>query len=95
MSAPWFDDRCMVRDLPAECISDCTHAGRCDDDVEYWRTKLDFHAPDELARKYIVSTGAWDSEEVAEMDADKVDSIILWLATGQLKEGDDPFYLDS
>lgn len=96
-SGKWFDGRMMIKPLPPTCVKDCTHAGAVDADVQFWCKHLGFHIHDEslgFAREYIIGTGGWEREEVAEMDGDRIDQILLWLAAGHAKDGNGTLYLE-
>ena len=52
--------------IPDDCVSDCTHSGSCDGDVDFWQQKLDFQVPRSLAIPYIKAVSYthlrdWDS----------------------------------
>lgn len=73
-------------ELPADCVTDCSHQGQCDSDVSYWANKLtrpDAITPEKLAAE-LKEYGAWDAEELAS-DSDNWHRII-WIAAGNIKE---------
>lgn len=73
-------------ELPDACVTDCSHQGPCDEDVEFWFLKLDtskFPSADAIAcelREY----GAWDDNEL--MDADANLRRLIWLAAGNIRD---------
>ena len=69
----WFDSHgYLLGTLPEDCISDCSHAGACDADVEYWRGRLDFTVPREQAIGY------------TPVEAGRMDGLRSWQA-GQMR----------
>ena len=79
----------MTGEFPAACVEDCSHAGACDDDVEYWRKRLEFTVPRERAIAYMREFGAWEPEELDAMSDDDLAARILWIACGEIKEQGD------
>jgi hypothetical protein len=77
--------------FPADCIESCSHSGSVDDDVEFWRKRLNFADILEpvrpLVERYLKEFGAWDDLEIADMDtlADRV----LWQACCDIREQGD------
>lgn len=71
--------------LPGQCILDCSHAGQCDQDVEYWIGKLDLsHVdPAKLALE-LAEYGAWDQGELSDHDANL--ARLVWCAANDLSE---------
>ena len=69
--------------LSKETIDDCSHAGACDDDVEFWLTKIDFVFTGSLS-EYLRSIGAWEKDELENEEANL--SRFLWLVCGDLSE---------
>jgi hypothetical protein len=83
----FFDDRGnWTGKLPKQCIMDCSHAGDCSNDADYWVQQLDFTAPLDIAKKYLLSTGGWDQVDLDNMQPDQVNRIVLWLACNDIKE---------
>jgi len=72
--------------FPKSCIEDCTRPGSCDDAVEYWQKKLNFNVPRDLAISYLKEFGAWEIEELNEMDDITISQYVLWIACGDIKE---------
>lgn len=71
--------------LPGQCILDCSHAGQCDQDVEYWIGKLDLSHidPAKLALE-LAEYGAWDQGELSDHDANL--ARLVWNAANDLSE---------
>lgn len=73
--------------LTRQCIEECAHQGKCDDDVEHWvgllRPQLDEIAPDHV-RACLKGYGAWDAEELA--DDEQNLRRFLWIAACNAKE---------
>jgi hypothetical protein len=85
--AKWFDEHgWIVRDIPAEAVPDCHHAGACDEGVEYWRKKLGFEVPRKLAIEWLADFGAWTREELAEAEPETLAERVLWLACADIAE---------
>lgn len=85
----WFDEHgWILLEIPEECAEDCSHSGRCDDDVEYWVKKLGFEAPRHLAIPYLREFGAWDDEELAAKSDEDLSQIVLWLFCNDMTEND-------
>ena len=91
---PWFATSGeMVREIPWECVEACSHSGRCDDDVEYWRRELNFQVPRAAAIAFLAECGAWDRAELAEATDDKLTERVLWLACNQISDSGEFFGL--
>lgn len=81
--------------LPAQCVIDCSHSGKCDDDVDAWvdriRQRIETDnfpnkpTPDKI-RDELSEFGAWDDEELKD-DAQNFKRIV-WLAACNIAEGD-------
>ena len=65
-SNDWFDGRNSRRQLPAECIADCSGPGRADDNVAGWVERLRFDGPAWLIREHLKGYGAWEPAELAD-----------------------------
>jgi len=93
MNANLFDAHgWFTGNLPAECVADCTTPGQdAGPSVDYWRKRLDFQVPRELAVKYLRDFGAWDS-----LETDSDDNLarrVLWIACGDIRENGEWFGL--
>lgn len=71
-------------DLPLTCIKDCSHSGQCDDDVSYWKNRLNLQIDSELLRRELKEYGAWNSEELSNHDDNLLR--IIWIAAGNLRD---------
>lgn len=76
----------LTSEIPKECIESCSHAGGCDEDVEYWQNKLDFEVSKEKAIDYLQEFGAWTKEELSELSPDELAQKVLWVACNEIKE---------
>ena len=87
----WFDKNgWILRSLPKRAAADCIHPGSCDGDISDFREAIGFNIPPELhekARAYLREYGAWDEEELKAMDSERLESTILWLACGDIEDG--------
>jgi hypothetical protein len=95
-------DSLSIRDIPRECIEDCSHSGSCDYDVAMWlqrepvKTLIEALDSDAM-RCALKGYGAWEPDELADDDANR--ARILWLACVDFSEyilhceieGIDPF----
>lgn len=78
--------------LPDDCVTACSHAGRCDDDVEYWRKRLNFTVPRDKAISHLAEYGAWPKETneydegLRDMSDEELAEKVLWLACGDIEE---------
>jgi len=78
-----------VLKLTRDCIEECSHAGRCDDDVAHWLTVPRIACqlntiPVEYIASYLKTFGAWDEEELADHEQNK--ARLLWSACNTAKE---------
>jgi hypothetical protein len=73
-------------DLPSEAVTDCSHQGACDDDVEHWAAKIQRPSDitPEALRSELKEYGAWDSTELSDDDANW--KRLIWIAAGNIKE---------
>lgn len=80
-----------INDFPEshrDFVSDCSHQGACDDDVEYWKSFFTVDDEEKL-REYLETFGAWDDEEL-EDDDDNLKRLI-WTMASDLKERGEAF----
>lgn len=89
----WFSGRQSIRNLPADCVADCTRSGSADDAVEYWVKRLNFQAPAWYLRDYLKGFGAYDSAELCDHQANL--KRLLWLWAFDCVEGSFCMYLES
>jgi hypothetical protein len=82
----WASFNRFTFEFPTEAIEECSHSGRCDDDVEHWAEEIE--RPEELTpellRAELAEYGAWDESEL-EDDAQNWRRIV-WIAAGDLKD---------
>lgn len=74
----WFDGRNARRQLPLECICDCSGAGDRDDDVGRWVDRLEFDGPAWLFRDYLKGFGCWDASDLCDHDENKKRVLWIW-----------------
>lgn len=93
LDKPLFDKYgYFLEELPEDCIRDCFSPGQdASEAVSYWRKRLGFQVPRELAVRYLREYGAWEDLDTASDDmlADRC----LWLAAGDIKENGEWFGL--
>ena len=90
-------DRCnciYAEDVPELAILDCSHPGDCAEDVAFWRKRLSFTVPAELARKTLKGYGAWSAEELAAKSDTQLAETVLWIACGNFRDGETVFCLE-
>jgi hypothetical protein len=81
--ANWFDlnhcgGRESCRQLPAECVADCSGPGPADDAVAFWLERLQFDGPPWLFRQHLREFGAWDSADLADHNANRARVLWIW-----------------
>ena len=91
----WHTSNYFEFRLPGEAITDICQSGANDEAVAYWAPRInryefgEGHAwaptPEKL-RKDLHEYGAWDSEELADDDANW--QRVVWLAAWNIYEGD-------
>ena len=74
----WFDGRNARRQLPLECICDCSGAGDRGDDVSAWVDRLEFDGPAWLFRDYLKGFGCWDAADLCDHDENKKRVLWIW-----------------
>jgi hypothetical protein len=77
-------------EMPAECVTDCSHQGQCSGDVEHWHSKgaVDFsHITDSDLQAELREYGAWEPEELE--DRDDNEQRILWIGAGDIQESEE------
>lgn len=60
----WFHGRDAVRQLPQECIQDCSGSGDRTADIQAWVKRLKFDGPAWLFREHLKEYGCWDSTQL-------------------------------
>ena len=81
----------LQKRIPKQAVSDCTHAGTCDD-VKFWIEKLHFSAPREKAIAFLSEFGAW--ENLKNDTDEEINSRIFWILCGDIKENGECFGLN-
>ena len=74
----WFDGRESTRQLPPECIADCSGRGDQTKNVEFWVERLNFDGPVELFKEHLKEYGAWDDEQLKDHDENKQRVLWIW-----------------
>lgn len=87
MSNKFFDKYGnLKRDIPMECVEDCSHSGECYEDCFLWVRKLKFQVQRKIAIQYLKETGAWEQEELEAMSTEDLSIKILWMACNDITE---------
>ena len=83
--------------LPGQCVTDCSHSGQCDSDVEGWVEKIRAQieadnfpnkpTPDKI-RAELKEYGAWEPEELA--DDEQNFRRLIWIAAGNINDDKTP-----
>lgn len=98
----WFNEYgWLSRPIPQEAWEDCSAPGRNDEAVEYWVEELRFSIPPRLipmAKAYLAGFGAWDSAELDRWEETEdteceLAKHVLWLFSGDIREGQDCLHL--
>jgi hypothetical protein len=74
----WFDGRESTRQLPAECIADCSGSGDYTNNVIAWVERLNFDGSVELFKEHLKEYGAWDDEQLEDHDENRQRVLWLW-----------------
>jgi hypothetical protein len=75
-------------EIPAEAVRDCSHQGACDQDVDYWHSKISLsHISDAELAEELREYGAWDAVELADREANE--KRIIWIAAGDIQESEE------
>ena len=96
----WFDmnhlnGRESTRQLPPECIADCSGPGDRYVNVKRWVERLNFDGPVELFKEYLDGYGAWDDEELKDHEENKQRVLWTWACNCDENPGDyDYLYLE-
>ena len=71
--------------IPGEAIEECSHSGRCDDDVEYWAPLLGLGFVErKLIERELNEYGAWD--DLGTIDIDTLHQRLCWVACCDLSD---------
>jgi hypothetical protein len=91
----WFQGRSSLRQLPLECVCDCSGAGDRDADVSAWADRLEFDGPAWLFREYLRGFGAWDARDLADHNENRKRVLWIWACNAREYPGAyDYLYLD-
>ncbi len=80
----------IIRNIPKQAARNCTHPGPCDRDVSDLRVESGFNIPPALrkqAEQYLSEYGAWNDAELKAMNPEQLEDTILWIACGDISEG--------
>lgn len=90
----WFEGRDSRRQLPQECICDCSGQGDRAADVKAWVDRLNFDGPAWLFRDYLKGFGAWDRAELCDHNENRERVLWTWACNCAENPGDyDYLYL--
>lgn len=82
----WTSFNYVEFELPHDAVVECSHAGRCDDDVEYWQRELKLGLDRDKMIKELKEYGAWSESSLKDMDNDDLEQKLIWLAAGDIRE---------
>ena len=86
-ASDWFDDQGnFIQDIPSACVEVCSGAGQQVHNVRYWRERLGFEVPRELAIDYLAHTGGWERDALNTTTDDELAEYVLWVACCDLRE---------
>ena len=77
-------------ELPGKLIREAPASGRFDDYAKYLRTVLDVRVTLEDSQKYLKHVGAWEDDELQDLD-DNIDRL-LWIAFLDCQERETTFW---
>ena len=85
----WFDGRVSTRQLPAECVADCSSQGDCYSACQSWVDRLSFDGPAWLFREYLSGFGCWHKSELCNHEENRIR--VLWVWAGCAWEDPDAY----
>ena len=91
----WFKGRESTRQLPPECIAECSASGDQYDTVAWWVEKLNFDGPVDQFKEYLDGFGNWDDEELKDHYENRCR--VLWIWAGYCLDSPEDYdylYLD-
>lgn len=91
--AGWFDGRTAIRDLPADCINECSSQGDVSEAVAFWVKSLRLEAPPWLLREFLRGTGAYESQQLCDHQANLRRLLWIWACDCKENGPDYPLYL--
>jgi len=74
----WFDGCDSRRQLPAECVADCSGAGDATANVEFWLERLSFDGPAWLFREHLREYGAWSDAQLCDHQQNRARVLWIW-----------------
>ena len=76
----WFDEsrRESTRELPAECVAECSSSGDQYDTGKFWAEKLNFDGPVDQFKEYLDGFGSWDDEQLKDHYENRCRVLWLW-----------------
>lgn len=74
----WFEGRESTRQLPPECIADCSGSGDATENVKGWIERLDFDGPKDLFKEHLKEFGAWSEEQLEDHEENKMRVLWTW-----------------
>lgn len=89
----WFDGRTAIRDLPGDCIKDCSSQGDVSEAVVFWVKKLRLEAPPWLLREHLRGTGAYEPSQLCDHQANLRRLLFIWACDCKEHGHDSPLYL--
>lgn len=90
----WFNGPWATKDLPADCITECSAPGPADDAVAYWIKELAFDGPAWLIRRHLKGYGAWDAADLCDHGTNLERLLWIWACDCREAGGPEPLYLD-
>jgi hypothetical protein len=92
--AGWFKGRTAIRDLPGDCIEDCS-APEVDasETVDLWVKMLQFEAPPWLLREFLRGTGAYEPSQLCDHQANLRRLLWIWANDCRANGPDNTMYL--
>jgi hypothetical protein len=74
----WFCGRDSLRQLPGECVADCSGWGDRTEPVRAWVRRLEFDGPAWLIRRHLKRYGCWDAADLCNHPANLERLLWLW-----------------
>ena len=73
-----LNGRESIRQLPAECIADCSGSGNRHNNVIFWVERLNFDGPVDLFKEHLKQYGIWDDEHLKDHYGNRIRVLWLW-----------------
>ena len=91
----WFRGRESTRQLPPQCIADCSGSGDQYNTVKAWVEKLNFDGPVDQFKEYLDGHGCWDDEELKDHYENRIRVLWIWACnSNEFPDSYDYLYLD-